>query len=90
MKTILRIGAWLSLIGGIAAGIGMFRLGGPGIAFGIAYILSGFLIWALLLVVAGIKDQLERVEYSASQLLQKAERTESKKQVKSYSVLDRI
>ncbi len=90
MLTILRIGAWLSLVGGVATGlftlftVGQF--GSAAILFGVAYLFSGFLMWALLLVIAGIKEQLERMEYGVVQVMQRTE--PERKPAKSYSVLD--
>lgn len=91
MKSILQFAAWLSLIGGIIAALFSFsttgQLGSFGIAAGIGYLFSGFLIWSLLLVIVQMADRLERVEDSIHQLRQRPQAPGEKK---SYSVIDRL
>ena len=92
MKTVLRIAAWLSLVGGLVAGVAVFaatrQLGVFALGAGIGYVFTGFVVWALLLVVVQMAERLERVENGVYTLQQRT--APPKREVKSYSVLDRI
>lgn len=96
MKGILRVGAWLTLFGGLIVGIFTLVLAiriGSGSAIGLAigYIFSAFLVWAFFLVVVRMSDQLDELQYYTEEIARRTEpKPDPERKIKSYSVLDRI